>query len=151
MSLVEQVSEDLKSAMKAKDEVRLRSVRNIRAEILKKEKEGKGAVTDDDVLAILNRLVNQRNESISMFENAGRTDLVDAERAELVIIEAYLPESLPESEVDAIIAQAVIDSGATSAREAGKVMGLAMKRLKETGKRFDGGAVNQKVKARLEP
>ncbi|MCE7908017.1 MAG: GatB/YqeY domain-containing protein, partial [Candidatus Omnitrophica bacterium COP1] len=94
MSLSEKISEAIKEAMKAKDEVRLRTVRGIRAEILKKEKEGKGSPSDEQVIQLITRLVNQHRESISMFTQAGRKDLVESESAELAILQEFLPPSL---------------------------------------------------------
>ncbi len=149
MTLSEKISEDIKTALKAKDEVRLRSVRSIRAEILKKEKEGKGTPTDEQVIQLITRLVNQRKESIEMFTKGGRTDLVENESAELAILQEYLPASLSTEEVEAIVVEVLTETGATSAKDMGKAMGAVMGRLKKTGKLFDGGTVNQLVKARL--
>lgn len=149
MSLTETISTQLKEAMKAKDEVRLRTLRSIRAEILKKEKEGKGAPTDDEVVGLINRLLKQRQDSIEQFEKAGREDLASAERSEAAILEEFLPESLTEEEIQAVIDEALAASGAASAKEIGKVMGPVMGKLKATGKLFDGGRVNQLVRERL--
>jgi uncharacterized protein YqeY len=149
MSLSETISNDLKVAMKARDEVRLRTVRSIRAEILKKEKEGKGAPSDEQILQMITRLVNQRKESITMFEKGGRADLVESEAAELKILEQYLPESLSAEEIEVIVNQVLSETGATTVKDMGKAMGAVMQRLKQTGKLFDGGLVNQLVKTRL--
>ncbi len=149
MTLSERISEDIKEALKARDEVRLRSVRSIRAEILKKEKEGKGAPTDEQVIQLITRLVNQRRESIEMFTKGGRTDLVENETAELSVLEEYLPARLSTGEVEAIVTEVLSGMGATTPKDIGKAMGAVMARLKQTGKLFDGGAVNQMVKARL--
>lgn len=149
MSLSERVSEDLKVAMKARDEVRLRTVRSIRAEILKKEKEGKGAPSDEQVIQVISRLVNQHRESIEQFAKGGRQDLVEAETAELAILEEYLPASLSAEEVEQTVARVLQDLGATGAKDMGKAMGAVMQQLKQTGKLFDGGMVNQLVKSKL--
>jgi uncharacterized protein len=149
VTLSEKISEDIKEALKARDEVRLRSVRSIRAEILKKEKEGKGAPNDEQVIQLITRLVNQHRESIEMFVKGGRTDLVENETAELKVLEGYLPASLSTEEVEAIVAAVLAEIGATSTKDMGKAMGAVMGRLKQTGKLFDGGAVNQLVKTRL--
>lgn len=149
MSLTEQISQQLKEAMKAKDETRLRTLRSIRAEILKKEKEGKGEVTDEDVLAAIGRLVKQHKESIEQFEKAGRQDLVDNEKAELEILTKYLPESLSEEEIDRVIEEVFAQLNPSGAGDIGKVMGPLMGKLKKTGKSFDGGAVNARVRAKL--
>jgi len=149
MSLVDQISTQLKESMKAKDEVRTRTLRSIRSEILKKEKEGKGAPTDEDVIVLINRLLKQRQDSIEQFEKAGRDDLVQAEKAEAEILREFLPESLSEEEIASIVDEVIAATGATSAKEIGKVMGQTMARLKSTGKLFDGGRVNELVKAKL--
>ncbi|MCA9445949.1 MAG: GatB/YqeY domain-containing protein [Candidatus Omnitrophica bacterium] len=149
MSLTEQISNQLKESMKAKDEVRTRTLRSIRSEILKKEKEGKGAPTDEDVVAAISRLLKQRQDSIEQFEKAGRDDLVQGEKAEAEILKEFLPESLSEEEIDSIIDEVIASTGAASAKEMGKVMGPVMGKLKATGKLYDGGMVNQKVKAKL--
>ncbi|MCG3196664.1 MAG: putative protein YqeY [bacterium] len=149
MSLSERISEDLKAAMKAKDEVRLRTVRSIRAEILKKEKEGKGAPTDEQIIQAISRLVNQHRESIEQFTKGGRQDLVDSESAELAILEEYLPASLSNEEVERIVVETLQELGIASPRDMGKAMGAVMQRLKQTGKLFEGGMVNQLVKSRL--
>lgn len=149
MTLSEKISEDIKTALKAKDEVRLRSVRSIRAEILKKEKEGKGSPSDEQVIQLITRLVNQHRESIEMYHKGGRTDLVENETAELAILEEYLPASLTQAEVEATVVAVLTEIGATSPKDMGKAMGAVMARLKQSGKLFDGGSVNQMVKARL--
>jgi uncharacterized protein YqeY len=149
MSLIETVSEDLKAAMKARDEVRLRTVRNIRAEILKKEKEGKGSPTDEQVIQLISKLVNQRKESIEMFTKGAREDLVASETAELTILQEYLPDTLDPAAMEELVAETLASLGAASPKDMGKAMGAVMQRLKQTGKLFDGGAVNQMVKARL--
>ena len=149
MTLSEKISEDIKSAMKSKNQMRLRAVRSIRAEILKKEKEGKGAPNDEQVIQLITRLVNQRKESIEMFSKAGRNDLVENEAAELAFLQEYLPESLSPEEVERIVAEVLKEIGASSPKDMGKAMGAVMARLKQTGKLFDGGSVNQMVKARL--
>ena len=149
MTLSERISEEIKEALKAHDEVRLRSVRSIRAEILKKEKEGKGAPTDEQVIQLITRLVNQHRESIEMFTKGGRTDLIENETAELAVLESYLPASLSCEEVEAIVAEVLNEIGASSPKDMGKAMGAVMARLKQTGKLYDGGSVNQMVKTRL--
>jgi uncharacterized protein YqeY len=149
MTLSEQISEELKNAMRAKDEVRLRTLRSIRAEILKIEKEGKGSPDDAGVVAAIQRLAKQRQDSIDQFGKAGREDLVANETAELEILHEFLPEALAEEEIDRIVEEVLEQTGASSPQDVGKVMGPLMGRLKKTGKVFDGAAVNAKVRARL--
>lgn len=150
MSLSEKISEAIKEAMKSRDEVRLRTVRSIRAEILKKEKEGKGIPNDEQVIQLITRLVNQRRESIAMFTAAGRNDLVETESAELAILLEFLPPSLSTGEIEIIIGQVLSEIGPVTPKDMGKVMGKVMFALKQTGKTFDGGEVNQLVKTQLE-
>jgi uncharacterized protein YqeY len=150
MTLQEKLTQHLTQAMKAKDELRVSALRMVRAEILKAEKEKADVeITDELVLAILNRLVKQRRDSIEMFTQGGRDELAAKERAELEILQAYLPENLSEAELDAVIAEVLGQTGATSMREIGKVMGALMPKLKQTGKSIDGALVSQKVKAQL--
>jgi len=149
MSLSETISEQLKDAMKAKDAVRLRTLRSIRAEILKKEKEGGDKPNDEVVLQLVARLAKQRRESIEQFEKGGREDLVSAESAELEILLVFLPESLSDDEITSLLEEVLSETGATSMNDLGRVMGTVMKKLKETGKSFDGGAVNAMVKSKL--
>lgn len=149
MALSDQISEQLKEAMKAKDETRLRTLRSIRAEILKKEKEGKGAVTDDDVVAAIGRLVKQHKESIEQFAKAGRKDLVDSEQAELEILSSFLPEALSEEEIDRAIEEVFAQLQPSGPGDLGKVMGPLMGKLKKTGKSFDGAAVNARVREKI--
>ena len=149
MPLSEQISQQLKEAMKAKDETRLRTLRSIRAEILKKEKEGQGAVTDDDVVTAVGRLVKQHKESIEQFEKGGRQDLVQAEKAELEILVSFLPEALTEEEIDRAIDEVLAQVRPSGPGDLGKVMGPLMGKLKKTGKTFDGGAVNARIRQKL--
>lgn len=149
MGLVKTVSDQIKESMKAKDDVRLRTLRSIRAEILKLEKQGKGEPSDDDVVTAIQKLANQRRDSIDQYEKGGREDLVQSEKAELEILTGFLPEPLSEDEIGAAVDEAITASGATSEKDLGKVMGPLMGRLKKTGKTFDGGVVNQLVRAKL--
>jgi uncharacterized protein YqeY len=149
MGLVKSVSDQIKEAMKAKDEVRLRTLRSIRAEILKLEKQGTGEPTDSEVVAAIQKLANQHRDSIDQYGKGGREDLVEAEKAELEILTEFLPEPLSEEEIAQAIDEAVAFSGTTSEKDIGKVMGPLMGRLKKTGKTFDGGEVNRLVRARF--
>ncbi len=150
MSLAEQITADMKEAMKAKDKTRLGTLRMVRAEILKKEKEKAGTGLDDaTVTALLNTMVKQRRDSIEQFDAAGRGELAETERAELAIIENYLPEALSEGEICRIIDEVIEATGAIGGTDLGKVMGPVMGKLKATGKSFDGKAVNGQVKTRL--
>ena len=150
MSLKEQIGEDIKTAMKAKDKLRLQTVRSIKKAILEKEVElrpkGIESLTPEQEIELLSQQAKQRRDSIEQFNNAGRDDLADKESQELAIIETYLPEQASESEIEAIIEGIIADSGASSLKDLGKVMGPAMQQLK--GK-ADGKKIQALVKSKL--
>ncbi|MFZ5482280.1 MAG: GatB/YqeY domain-containing protein [Myxococcota bacterium] len=127
MSLVEQVSAELKKAMLAKDAPRTTGLRMIRAAFIELEKEGKGPVTDERCFEALRRLKKQREDSIAAYDSAGRKDLADQERTELAIVESLLPKLADEAQTLAWVKEAIATSGATSAKEMGKAMGALMK------------------------
>ncbi len=127
MSLIEQLSVDLKQSMLARDAARTSGLRMIRAAFIELEKEGKGEVTDERCLDALRRLKKQREDSISSYEAAGREDLAATERAELVIIDAYLPTLADEAQTLVWVKEAIAASGVSTAREMGKAMGALMK------------------------
>jgi uncharacterized protein len=142
------VTEEMKAALKAGDKVRLGALRLFLAAIKNKEVEGAQArqLSDDEVREIASKEVKKRTESIEAFDAAGRTELADKERAEREVLAAYAPEQLSETEVDALIDEALTSSGASSPAEMGKVMGLVMSKAKG---RVDGNAVQRKVRERL--
>jgi uncharacterized protein len=150
MSLKEQIGEDIKTAMKAKDKLRLQTVRGIKKAILDKEVElrpqGQDSLTPEQEIELLSQQAKQRRDSIEQFTNAGRDDLAEKESQELVIIETYLPEQVSNEEVAKIIDELIASSGATTMKDLGKVMGPAMKQLK--GK-ADGKKIQELVKSRL--
>ncbi|MEM8672566.1 MAG: GatB/YqeY domain-containing protein [Cyanobacteria bacterium P01_G01_bin.67] len=150
MSLKEQIGEDIKTAMKAKDKIRLQTVRGIKKAILEKEVElrpkGQDSLSQEQEIELLSQQAKQRRDSIEQFKNAGRDDLADKENQELAIIETYLPEQVSDEEVEAIIDSIIADSGATTLKDLGKVMGPAMKQLK--GK-ADGKKIQAMVKSKL--
>jgi uncharacterized protein len=150
MSLKERIGEDIKTAMKAKDKIRLQTVRSIKKAILEKEVEvrpqGQDSLTAEQEIELLSQQAKQRRDSIEQFQNAGRDDLADKESQELAIIETYLPEQVSDSELEAIIDEIIANSGATSVKDLGKVMGPAMKQLK--GK-ADGKKIQALVKSKL--
>jgi hypothetical protein len=127
MSLNDQVSDELKKAMLAKDAARTTGLRMIRAAFIELQKEGKGEVTDERCFEALRRLKKQREDSIVAYEQGGRPDLAAAERAELAIIDGFLPKLADEAQTLAWVKEAVAASGATSAKEMGKAMGALMK------------------------
>ena len=150
MSLKDQVSEDIKTAMKSKDKVRLETVRSIKKVLLEKEStirgQGQETLTEAQELEILIQLAKQRRDSIEQYQKAGREDLAEQEQAELAIIEEYLPKQLSDEEVSVIIDEIITQVGASSAKDMGKVMGQAMQRLKG---QTDGKKVQELVKAKL--
>ena len=147
MELKNKITEDMKAAMRAKDVARLGTVRLLLAAMKQKEVDERVVLADADVLAIIDKMVKQRRESIAQFEKAGRNDLADAEKAEIVVLSAYLPQQLSEAEVAQAIEAAIAETGAGSAKEMGKVMGLLKSRL---AGRTDMGKVSGLVKSKLQ-
>lgn len=148
MSLFDQVSEDIKAAMKAHDKVRLEALRGVKKEFLE-AKTAKGAgdeLTDEAAIKIIQKMVKQRKESAAIFIEQNRQDLADNELAEAVAIETYLPAQMSDEELTAVVKEIIAEVGATSAKEMGKVMGVASKRL--AGK-AEGKAISDKVKSLL--
>ncbi len=133
-------------AMKAKDEIRVSTLRMVRAEIQKKEKEKAGPqLTDEVVVQLLQTMAKRHQDSIEQFERGGRNDLVEKEQAESRIIELYLPERVSPDEIRQVVGEVITETGATTPRDIGKVMGLAMRRLKETEKLVEGAEVKEIV------
>jgi len=145
-TLKTRITEDMKSAMRAKETLRLGTIRLLLAAIKQREIDERIELDDAAVSGIIEKLIKQRRDSISQFQTAGRQDLVDAEQAELAILQAYLPEPLSPAEVDAAVTAAVAESGASSVKDMGKVMGLLKTRL---AGRADMGQVSALIKAKL--
>jgi uncharacterized protein YqeY len=146
MALKERITEDMKSAMRAGEKDRLATIRLILAALKQKEVDERIVLDDAQVLAIIEKMVKQRKESIAQFEAGGRADLVAKENAELAMLAAYLPEQLSDAEVDDLIARAIADTGATSMKDMGKV--VAQVKGAAAG-RADMAVVSARVKARL--
>ena len=150
MSLKDRVSDEIKAAMKARDKIRLETVRSIKKVIIEKETEvrpkGQDALTPEQEIEVVTQLAKQRKDSIEQFTKAGRDDLAEKEAQELAILQEYLPEQMSDDEIEAVIDQLIAKTGASSPRDMGKVMGPAMKQMK--GK-ADGGKVQAFVKAKL--
>jgi uncharacterized protein YqeY len=146
MSLKDQITADMKSAMKAGEKDRLKVVRLMRAAIKQIEIDKRIELDDAAVLSVLDKMVKQRRDSVEQFQNGGRSDLADIELAEIAVLDTYLPEQLSDTELDALIDEAISATGAESIRDMGKVMGQI--KSKAAG-RADMGAVGAKVKARL--
>ena len=149
MSLKDKLVADMTAAMKAKDANRLSTLRMAKAAVMNEEnKRGTGAVlTDEDVSKILQSLVKQRKDSIEQFTNNGRTELAAKEKAELVVLEEYLPQAATPEEISAAVDAAVKETGAVSLKEMGLVMKAALAKLH--GKTADGKLVSETVKAKL--
>lgn len=147
MSLKNKINEDLNNALKNKDSVKIDTLRSIRAEILKMDKSGMNReMNADEEIQLLSKQAKMRRESIELFSQAGRQDLVDREQAQLDVISGYLPKQMSNEEADVIISKIVLDSGVTSQKDFGKVMGEVMKELK--GK-IDGKVIQEILKSKL--
>ena len=146
MSLKDQITEDMKNAMRAKDTARLGTIRLLLAAMKQKEVDERIELDDGTVVAIIEKLIKQRKDSISQFQAANRDDLVAIENAELIVLQTYMPEQMSEAEVAAVVAKAVAEVGATGPQDMGKVMGLVKSQL--AGK-ADMGVVSAQVKAAL--
>jgi uncharacterized protein YqeY len=144
--LKDRITEDMKAAMRAKDAPRLSTIRLLLAAIKQREVDERRAMADTDVLAILDKMVKQRKDSITQFEAGKRQDLADAEKAEIVVLQDYMPQALRAEEIDAIIAAAIAATGASGAAGMGKVMAQIKPQL---AGRADLAAVSAKVKALL--
>jgi uncharacterized protein YqeY len=129
MSLKDQITEDMKTAMRAKDAPRLLTIRGLLAALKQKEVDERIVLDDAAVIGIVDKLIKQRKDSISQFASAGRTDLVDKETAELQVLEGYLPQRLSADEIAAAVAAIVAELGAAGPGDMGKVMGSAKARL----------------------
>lgn len=147
MTLKDQIISDMTAAMKAKDAARTSTLRMIKAAIMNREKEGGGAVTDEDVLKLLRSQVKQRRDSVEQYQKARRQELVDKETAEIAVIESYLPQAASEAEIEEAVSQAIAETGATSMKDMGAVMKAVMPKL--AGKNADGRTVSETVKKRL--
>lgn len=146
MSLKTQLTDDMKAAMKSGDKPRLGVIRLVNAAIKQKEVDERIELDDTQVVAVLEKMVKQRRDSISQFDAANRQDLADIERAELVVIEAYLPARLDAAAIQAAIEAAVAETGATGPADMGKLMGVLKPRL---AGQADMGEVSKLVKQRL--
>ena len=146
MTLKERITEDMKSALRAHEAARLSTIRLLLAAIKQREVDERRALTDADVLAVIDKMVKQRRDSIAQFEAGKRMDLVAAEQAELEVLQGYLPQQLSDAEIDALIEAAIAETGAAGPAGMGKVRGALKPKL---AGRADMTAVSAKVKARL--
>lgn len=144
--LKKQITNDMKLAMKAKDKPALKAVRMILGAIKQKEIDDRIELNDTQVLVVIQKMVKQRKDSISQFSDAGRIDLVEVEESELAIINNYMPKQLTEDEIDVAVTKVIVDSGADSMKDMGKLMGILKSQI--DGK-ADMGLVSQLIKSKL--
>ena len=147
MGLADKVNADIAAAMKAKAAARLSALRMVKAAIMNKSVEKGHDLDDAEVMQVVASLVKQRRDSIEQFSKAGRTDLVDKETAEIAVLEEFLPPAASPEDIDAAVAAAIAETGATSPKEIGKVMKAVMPKL--AGKNADGRTINEAVRRKL--
>jgi len=147
MSLKDQIISDMTAAMKAQDAARTSTLRMVKAAIMNREKDGGGAITDEDVLKLLRSQVKQRRDSVEQYQKAGRPELADKEIAEIAVIETYLPQAASEAEIERAVSEAISETGASSMKDMGAVMKAVMPKL--AGKNADGRTVSDTVKKKL--
>jgi len=146
MSLKQQITDDMKAAMRAKETARLGAIRLLLAAMKQREVDERIELTDADVVAIIEKMNKQRRDSISQYEAAGRQDLADVEKFEMSVLANYMPQQLGEAEISTAVAEAIAATGAVSQQDMGKVMGLLKPKL---AGRADMGKVSAMIKARL--
>ncbi len=147
MTLKDRIQDDMKAAMRAQDKARLSVIRLILAALKQREVDERITLEDAHIIAVLERMMKQRRESITQYQQAGRTDLVDQEAFELAVIQSYLPTALDESEVDILIDKAIAEIGAHTLKDMGKVVALLKPQLQG---RADMATVSARIKARLD-
>ncbi len=145
-SLKDRITEDMKAAMRAKDAERLGTIRMITSAIKQREVDERIQLDDAQVLSVIEKMIKMRKESITQFQSGGRADLAAKEQQEIDLLQAYMPQQLGEAEVDALIAAAIAESGATSIKEMGKAMALFKQKAQG---RADMAAASAKLKAKL--
>jgi uncharacterized protein len=146
MSLKERITDDMKAAMRSGEKERLGVIRMITSAIKQREVDERITLDDSQVLSVLEKMIKQRKESLTMFQAGNRQDLVDKESAEITLLQGYLPSQLSDADIDALIGDAIAATGAASIKDMGKVMGII--KSKAQG-RADMAAVGAKIKARL--
>ncbi|MGR5065341.1 GatB/YqeY domain-containing protein [Photobacterium sp. DNB22_13_2] len=146
MTLIERLKDEQKAAMKAKDKPRLGTIRLVMAAIKQREVDEKITLNEDDVLAVLTKMVKQRRDSVAQYEAANRQDLADVELAEITVLGEFMPQPLTDDEVAALLDEAIATTGAASMQDMGKLMGVLKPQVQG---RADMGKVSQLVKAKL--
>ena len=146
MALIEQLKEEQKLAMKAKDKLRLGTIRLALSAIKQREVDERITLTDEDIIAVMTKMVKQRRDSVTQYEAANRQDLADVEKAEIIVLEEFMPQPLSEEEVIALVDSAIIESGAAGMQDMGNVMGVLKPQLQG---RADMGKVSGLVRSKL--
>lgn len=146
MSLKARITDDMKTAMKARATERLGTIRLLLAALKQKEVDERVELTDTDIITIIDKMLKQRRDSVTQYTAANRADLADRETAEMVVLSEYLPQALTEAEIDTLIDQAIADTGAAGMQEMGKVMAVLKPQM---AGRADMAAVSGRIKARL--
>ena len=149
MSLSQKIVSDLTVSMKAQEALRTSTLRMVKAAMMNRQIEKGGELDDDEMLKLLRSLVKQRHDSVEQYEKAGRQELADKEKAEIEIIEVYLPQSASQEEIENAVTTAIAETGAASMKDMGKVMKAVQGSL--SGKNADGRVVSEIVKAKLAP
>ena len=149
MSIPEQIQKDMTEAMKARDERRLSALRMVKSALKNREVEKRGPLDDKEALQVLSTLVKQRKDSIEQFTKGGRTELADKEKAELVLIESYMPKAVGEDEVVGTVRATIAEMGSPTIKDMGSVMKAAMAKFSASGARVDGKQVSDVVKREL--
>jgi uncharacterized protein len=147
MNLKQQIISDLTASMKSQDVARTSTLRMVKAAMMNREIEKRGELDDDEMMKLLRSLVKQRRDSVEQYEKGARQDLADKEKAEIEVIEAYLPQAASREEIEAAIAAAISETGASSMKDMGRVMKAVQAAL--SGKNADGRTVSEIVKAAL--
>lgn len=146
MTLKARITDDMKIAMKARDADRLATIRLLLAAMKQKEVDERIELSDADIIAVIDRMLKQRRDSVSQYDAANRQDLADRERFEMTVLSGYLPQALTDAEIDALIDAAVVSTGAAGMQDMGKVMGVLKGQM---AGRADMAAVSARIKARL--
>ncbi|KXF80334.1 GatB/YqeY domain-containing protein [Enterovibrio coralii] len=146
MEVIARLKGEQIAAMKAKDKPRLGTIRLIMAAIKQQEVDGQKTLNEDEVLAVMTKMVKQRRDSVAQYQSAGRDDLADVELAEISVLEEFMPQPLSDEEVDALVKEAIATSGASSMQDMGKIMAILKPQVQG---RADMGKISQLVKANL--
>src|SRR5262245_48260615 len=151
MSIAEKIHQDMISAMKAKEEARLSTLRMMKTAVKNKEIDKRSALDDQETIAVLTTMVKQRKESIDQFTKGGRQELADKEAAEIKLIETYMPQAASAEEIDQAVKAAIAEAGSPTLKDLGTVMKAVMAKFQASGTRVDGKAVNEAVRRALTP